>query len=89
MNENNETDSHIRYSDPFFPFFSVLSYVTRCADRVHVLEDRSLVLENVDISDEGEYRCEADNLVGSISAVGSLVVQCMFHRVFLFFAFLI
>lgn len=48
-------------------------------DRVHVLEDRSLVLENVNLSDEGEYRCEAENVVGSISAVGSLIIQCKFH----------
>lgn len=47
-------------------------------DRVHVLEDRSLVLENVDLSDEGEYRCEAENIVGSISAVGSLIIQCTY-----------
>lgn len=48
-------------------------------DRVHVLEDRSLVLENVNLSDEGEYRCEAENVVGSISAVGSLIIQCKFN----------
>lgn len=47
-------------------------------DRVHVLEDRSLVLENVNLSDEGEYRCEAENVVGSISAVGSLIIQCTY-----------
>lgn len=45
---------------------------------MHVLEDRSLVLENVNLSDEGEYRCEAENVVGSISAVGSLIIQCKF-----------
>lgn len=44
-----------------------------------MLEDRSLVLENVNLSDEGEYRCEAENVVGSISAVGSLIIQCKFY----------
>lgn len=48
------------------------------ADRVHILEDRSLVLENVNINDEGEYSCEADNVVGSASAVGSLVIHCTY-----------
>lgn len=45
-------------------------------DRVHILEDRSLRLEDVTIQDEGEYSCEADNAVGSISAMGSLIVHC-------------
>lgn len=45
-------------------------------DRVHILEDRSLRLEDVTIHDEGEYSCEADNAVGSISGMGSLVVHC-------------
>lgn len=48
---------------------------------MHVLEDRSLVLENVNLSDEGEYRCEAENVVGSISAVGSLIIQCKFRLI--------
>lgn len=47
-------------------------------DRVHILEDRSLVLENVNINDEGEYSCEADNVVGSASAIGSLVIHCKY-----------
>lgn len=47
-------------------------------DRVHILEDRSLRLENVNLSDEGEYSCEADNVVGSITAVGSLVIYCRY-----------
>lgn len=62
----------------------LLSSIFCRVDRVHVLEDRSLVLENVDLSDEGEYRCEADNVVGSASAVGSLVIQCMFSFVYSF-----
>lgn len=60
-------------------------FVSIKIDRVHVLEDRSLVLENVNLSDEGEYRCEADNVVGSVSAVGSLVIQCMFFTYFSLF----
>ncbi|CAD7086145.1 unnamed protein product [Hermetia illucens] len=43
-------------------------------DRVHILEDRSLRLEGVTLNDEGEYSCEADNVVGSISAMGTLTV---------------
>lgn len=30
-------------------------------DRVHILEDRSLRLDDITIEDEGEYSCEADN----------------------------
>uniref|UniRef100_A0A182JQB0 Roundabout n=1 Tax=Anopheles christyi TaxID=43041 RepID=A0A182JQB0_9DIPT len=37
-------------------------------NRVHILEDRSLRLEEVVLDDEGEYSCEADNAVGAISA---------------------
>lgn len=44
-------------------------------DRVHILEDRSLRLENVAVEDEGEYSCEADNAVGSISSTGTLTVH--------------
>ncbi|XP_052853743.1 roundabout homolog 2 isoform X2 [Drosophila gunungcola] len=43
-------------------------------DRVSVLEDRSLRLERVTIADEGEYSCEADNIVGAITAMGTLTV---------------
>ncbi|XP_061399173.1 protein sax-3-like, partial [Musca vetustissima] len=43
-------------------------------DRVSVLEDRSLRLERVTVADEGEYSCEADNIVGAISAMGTLTV---------------
>lgn len=60
-------------------FFFFTSFSQHLAiDRVHVLEDRSLVLENVNLSDEGEYRCEAENVVGSVSAVGSLIIQCTY-----------
>lgn len=41
-----------------------------------------MVLENVVLSDEGEYRCEAENVVGSISAVGSLIIQCKFYLMY-------
>lgn len=43
-------------------------------DRVHILEDRSLRVDNVIIEDEGEYSCEADNVVGAIAATGILHV---------------
>ncbi|XP_055545499.1 protein sax-3-like [Wyeomyia smithii] len=50
-------------------------------DRVHILEDRSLRLENVVSDDEGEYSCEADNAVGAISATGTLTVHSPPHLV--------
>ncbi|XP_037958391.1 protein sax-3 [Teleopsis dalmanni] len=43
--------------------------------RVKVLSDRSLRLDNVTLEDMGEYSCEADNDVGSISATGVLTVH--------------
>jgi hypothetical protein len=46
------------------------------AGRVHILEDRSLQIDNVTIEDMGEYSCEADNAVGSITASGLLTVHC-------------
>lgn len=42
--------------------------------RVKVLDDRSLRLDNVVLGDEGEYTCEADNVVGAVSASGYLTV---------------
>lgn len=44
--------------------------------RVHILEDRSLRLDDVTLEDMGEYSCEADNAVGSVTATGVLVVHC-------------
>lgn len=44
--------------------------------RVHILEDRSLRLEHVTAADAGEYSCEADNAVGSVSASATLTVHC-------------
>lgn len=43
--------------------------------RVHILEDRSLKLDDVTLEDMGEYSCEADNAVGSITATGILTVH--------------
>lgn len=43
--------------------------------RVHILEDRSLRLENVEPEDEGEYSCEADNGVGVATASATLTVH--------------
>lgn len=46
------------------------------AGRVHILEDRSLKIDDITVDDMGEYSCEADNAVGSITASGNLVVHC-------------
>ncbi|XP_039438297.1 roundabout homolog 1-like [Culex pipiens pallens] len=43
--------------------------------RVHILEDRSLKIDDITVDDMGEYSCEADNAVGSITASGNLVVH--------------
>lgn len=43
--------------------------------RVTVLEDRSLKLDEITLEDMGEYTCEADNAVGSITATGTLIVH--------------
>ncbi|CAO1323968.1 unnamed protein product [Diamesa serratosioi] len=42
--------------------------------RVHILEDRSLKIDNVTMDDIGEYSCEADNSVGSVVSSGMLLV---------------
>lgn len=44
--------------------------------RVHILEDRSLKIDNITMDDIGEYSCEADNAVGTIVATGMLLVHC-------------
>jgi Immunoglobulin I-set domain len=60
-----------------FPFLSIHMLTTYTqTDRVHILEDRSLRLDNIVLDDEGEYSCEADNAVGTISATGTLTVNC-------------
>lgn len=46
------------------------------AGRVHILEDRSLKIDNITMDDIGEYSCEADNAVGTIVASGMLLVHC-------------
>lgn len=51
--------------------------------RVHILEDRSLRLDGVTLEDMGEYSCEADNAVGSVSATGTLYVNCEYYFVLL------
>lgn len=48
------------------------------ADRVHILEDRSLKIDNITMEDVGEYICEADNGVGAIVAAGMLLVHCKY-----------
>ncbi|XP_060534576.1 roundabout homolog 2-like [Cylas formicarius] len=42
--------------------------------RVSILDDKSLQIDNVQPGDEGVYICNADNLVGSVSAKATLVV---------------
>lgn len=44
--------------------------------RARIADDKSLIIENVQTSDEGIYVCSATNVVGSISAKASLVVNC-------------
>jgi hypothetical protein len=44
--------------------------------RVHILEDRSLRVEAVILEDEGEYSCEADNAVDTVTASATLTVHC-------------
>ncbi|GFG28560.1 hypothetical protein Cfor_11692, partial [Coptotermes formosanus] len=43
--------------------------------RAQILDDRSLRIENVESADEGIYICDAENLVGSLSARASLTVH--------------
>ncbi|KAL1491476.1 hypothetical protein ABEB36_012070 [Hypothenemus hampei] len=43
--------------------------------RVSVLDDRSLQIENVQPGDDGLYICNAENIMGSIAAKASLVVN--------------
>lgn len=46
--------------------------------RAHILDDKSLRIEHVTPEDEGLYICDAENLVGTISARASLTVHCKF-----------
>lgn len=43
--------------------------------RVRVLEDRSLRLERITLSDQGRYTCEADNPAGAVTASAILTVH--------------
>ncbi|EEB14086.1 predicted protein [Pediculus humanus corporis] len=43
--------------------------------RAHTLEDHSLMIEHVSLEDEGIYICDAENVVGKISARASLTVH--------------
>lgn len=44
--------------------------------RARILDNKSLLIDNVQTSDEGLYICAAENLVGSITTKASLVVNC-------------
>lgn len=60
-----------------------LHFLSIFPDRVHILEDRSLRLENVGLDDMGEYTCEADNAVGAIASTGNLIVYGkLFNKIF-------
>ena len=61
----------------FHRFFLFICLVLFKIDRVHILEDRSLRLENVGLDDMGEYTCEADNAVGAVASTGNLIVYGM------------
>nr|CAH7726111.1 unnamed protein product [Callosobruchus chinensis] len=43
--------------------------------RARILDDKSLLIENVQPADEGLYICDAENVVGSVSARATLVVN--------------
>ncbi|KAL1417407.1 hypothetical protein MTO96_026863 [Rhipicephalus appendiculatus] len=43
--------------------------------RAYVQEDKSLHIKNVALADEGTYICEAENIVGSVSASATLTVH--------------
>ncbi|KAK5642014.1 hypothetical protein RI129_008181 [Pyrocoelia pectoralis] len=43
--------------------------------RAQIADDKSLQIQNAQSSDEGLYICDAENLVGSISAKASLVIN--------------
>lgn len=44
--------------------------------RAGIMEDKALSIENVQITDEGLYICDAENIVGAVTAKASLVVNC-------------
>jgi roundabout axon guidance receptor 2 len=43
--------------------------------RAHVLDDRTLRIEQTQPGDEGEYICDAENDVGAVSARATLTVH--------------
>ena len=44
--------------------------------RINVLTDKTLRIEPVRAQDEGTYVCEADNVVGSVTASATVTVHC-------------
>ena len=50
--------------------------------RTQTLNDQRLQIHRVLPKDEGEYKCEAQNIMGSVSARVFLHVQCMLFRSF-------
>lgn len=62
----------------FLKIYITISFYFPLKGRVTVLEDRSLKLDDITLEDMGEYTCEADNAVGSITATGILTVHGKF-----------
>lgn len=48
--------------------------------RARILDDKSLLIDAVQTSDEGVYICEAKNLVGNVKEQASLTVHGKFYR---------
>lgn len=44
--------------------------------RARILDDKSLLIDKVQTADEGLYICDGENVVGTITAKASLVVNC-------------
>ena len=44
--------------------------------RTHIRADKSLQLTTVQIADEGDYVCKAENSVGFVETTFTLTVQC-------------
>lgn len=51
-------------------------FISPLSPRSHILEDRSLKIERVRVSDEGTYICRAENNVGYVEALARLTVHC-------------
>ena len=50
----------------------------------HVVESSgALIIQDVRAGDEGQYTCEAENLLGGINATAKLTVQCKFQLPYL------